>query len=160
MMKATPKHRPGGSPLRAIQTLFSTLASLFLRALTAPSLISALAASRRQPTEPPKVLLSKPSHATAAARAALPHLPALGATAALLALNGLQVFWDTQGLSTSDINLRLNALQFATKLHEISAVASVGAVVLDLVRRLLLRKSGLPLGGVPAGFQVLGPTVL
>ncbi|KAK0743508.1 hypothetical protein B0T18DRAFT_448194 [Schizothecium vesticola] len=162
MMKATPKqHRRGGSPPRHIQTLISALASLFLRALTAPSLISALAASRRQPTETPKVLLPKPpAHTTAAARAALQHLPALGATAVLLALNGLQVFWDTQGLSTSDVNLRLNALQFAAKGHEIAAVASAGAVVLDLVRWLLLRKSGLPLGGVLMGFQVADLTVL
>ncbi|KAE9363295.1 hypothetical protein N431DRAFT_524226, partial [Stipitochalara longipes BDJ] len=57
-------------------------------------------------------------------------------------------------LGTPNQNLKLNALQFAAKLHEVTIVASLSIVAIHCVQYELLRGKGLSLGGVLAGFQV------
>ncbi|KAK0099603.1 hypothetical protein ONS96_008103 [Cadophora gregata f. sp. sojae] len=81
-------------------------------------------------------------------------------------LNFSQIYMESAGstylqsVGAKDQNARLNALQFAAKLHEISIIASMSAIMLHCVQHKLLRGDGVPLGSLLAGFQVSNPASL
>ncbi|KAF8857117.1 hypothetical protein BDZ45DRAFT_803557 [Acephala macrosclerotiorum] len=63
-------------------------------------------------------------------------------------------YWE--GVGTSDQSLRLNALQFAAKIHEILIAASLSLVAINYLQYELLLGSGLSLSSVLASFQITG----
>ncbi|KUJ19540.1 uncharacterized protein LY89DRAFT_667481 [Mollisia scopiformis] len=76
----------------------------------------------------------------------------MAVTVALLYINFSEIYWEEVG--TSNQSLRLNALQFAAKLHEILIAASLSMVAISYVQYEVLRGGGLPVGSVLAGFQI------
>ncbi|CZR60114.1 uncharacterized protein PAC_10009 [Phialocephala subalpina] len=80
------------------------------------------------------------------------HLPPVAVTAALLGLNFSIIFYG--GAGGSSLDLRLNALQFAARFHEVLITVSLSIVALNYVQYELLHGEGLSLRGVLAGFQV------
>ena len=84
--------------------------------------------------------------------ACLVHLPSLITTIALIFLN-----FSFKWYSDADIpnqNAQLNALQFASKIHEIIIIASLSVVAVSCVQHELCRRDGLAIGGVLAAFQI------
>jgi hypothetical protein len=78
------------------------------------------------------------------------HFIPLTAAIALLVLN-----FSHQGLATS-IDYQLPAaLQFAAKLHELTMIASLTAVLLSFTCYYLAQNEGLPFGAAFASLQVL-----
>ena len=74
------------------------------------------------------------------------YLLPVGITASLLALNFSTIFWVAPGGANQ--NARLNALEFAAKVHEILLVSSLSLIVLDHVQFELLRGGGVSIGGL------------
>lgn len=79
------------------------------------------------------------------------HIPPIAVTVALVSLNAREVFYEE--FDTPGQSLRLNALQFTAKLHELSIVLSLSTIAISIVQFEILR-GGLPLDGVLAGFQI------
>jgi hypothetical protein len=73
-------------------------------------------------------------------------------TALVLSVNLASPFLEDAG--AQEQNLRLNALQFAAKLHEIFMAASLSLVAINYIEYELLTGRGLPLNSVLAGFQI------
>lgn len=67
-------------------------------------------------------------------------------------MNFSNVFFEQVGVSNQ--NTRLNAFQFAAKIHEVSISLSLSAMVLNYVQYELLNGRGVPLGSLLAPFQV------
>lgn len=80
------------------------------------------------------------------------HLLPIAATGVLLFLNLSSVFFEPVGVSNQ--NARLNAIQFAAKLHEVSVTLSLSAIVLNYVQYQLLNGRGVPLSSLFAPFQI------
>lgn len=57
-------------------------------------------------------------------------------------------------MGSSNQSARLNALQFAAKMHEILIVTSLSAIVLNCVQYELLYGRGVTLGSLLVGFQI------
>lgn len=73
-------------------------------------------------------------------------------TYALANINFGEVFF--LPLGTADINLRINGLQVAAKLHEVTLIASLSIVAVDFVQYELLRGKGLAINGIVSAFQL------
>jgi hypothetical protein len=80
------------------------------------------------------------------------HIPPVAITATLLYLNISEIYWEEVGAAGQ--SLRLNALQFAAKLHEVFIVTSLSVVIINYMQYELLDGIGLSLGNVLAGFQI------
>lgn len=80
------------------------------------------------------------------------HLIPSTITSVLLFLNFSNVYYEAVGASNQ--SARLNALQFAAKMHEILIASSLSAIVLKHVQYELLQGGGVTLGSLLAGFQV------
>ncbi|KAI9892258.1 MAG: hypothetical protein M1814_001717 [Vezdaea aestivalis] len=100
--------------------------------------------------EPRKVALTK-NRWWAAARCVI-HLPSVGVSIVLLYLNLGDVYLGGEliGQSGQD-SVKLGALQFAAKLHELAIHASLAAILYTYIRRELLARGGLPFGALVAG---------
>ncbi len=79
----------------------------------------------------------------------------MGAAIPLLILNGTGYYigGELSGASGQDTQ-KLAALQFASKLHELTMLASIGAIMFTYVRRELAFGEGVPFGAVFAGLHV------
>ena len=82
----------------------------------------------------------------------IPHLLPLLATVAIICLNAREIYWQDLGLR--DQNAKLQALQYASKAHEMMMVASLTAIVVFQIRYDLSGSKGVPLGFLTAGFQL------
>ena len=82
----------------------------------------------------------------------IPHLFPLLATVAIICLNAREIYWQDLGLR--DQNAKLQALQYASKAHEMMMVASLTAIVVYQIRYDLSGSKGVPLGFLTAGFQL------
>lgn len=80
------------------------------------------------------------------------HLFPIIITSILLFLNFSGIYYEPTGVSNQ--NARLNTLQFAAKLHEVSITLSLSAIVLTYIQFELLQGSGIPLGSLLSAFQV------
>jgi len=80
-------------------------------------------------------------------------LPA-GVAIALISLNihGYYIGGELAGPSGHD-DIKLSGLQFAAKLHEITMLASLSVIVVDLVRQELVAGEGIPFGAVFGSLQ-------
>ncbi|KAF3023687.1 hypothetical protein E8E14_013690 [Neopestalotiopsis sp. 37M] len=91
----------------------------------------------------------------------LVHLLALATTVPVLWLNFSNKYWADETnwrkkwfLFNMNQQDSFNALQFAAKLHEIFVAASVSAMIMHIVRRKLVGRSGLPFGLVVGAYQI------
>jgi hypothetical protein len=114
------------------------------------TIIAALSQNHKLKSERPKVIMERSRWKTAGN--CVIHLLPLAVIIALLALNFSQVYAGDVGASNP--SAKLNALQFAAKLHEVLMAASLSSIVLHCVQYELLHGEGVPLGGLLAGFQV------
>jgi hypothetical protein len=113
-------------------------------------LVSAFADNRESQSEIPKAA-TEHDRWRALAKCSK-HLLPVGIIASLLALNFSTISWMAPEGANQDA--RLNALQFAAKVHEIHLLSSLSLIVLDHVQFELLRGRGIPIEGLFAGFQV------
>ena len=81
----------------------------------------------------------------------LVHLLPLGTTVFVLLLNFQNVYWT--GTNTSNLNSKLNALQFAAKFYEILISASITSILIDSIRNRLIDE-GIPLGSLVSSFNI------
>ena len=81
----------------------------------------------------------------------LVHLLPLLMTIFVLQLNFRNVYWT--GVNTPNLNARLNALQFAAKLHEILINASIASILISTVRDRLSNE-GIPLGSLISSYEI------
>ncbi|KAL4894452.1 hypothetical protein BDV59DRAFT_175499 [Aspergillus ambiguus] len=103
-------------------------------------------------TEERKVFMSR-SKTIAAVRSILHILP-VGAALGLLVLNsiGYYIGGELSGRSGQDAE-KLAALSFAAKIHELTMLASLGAVLITYIRKELAFGDGLPFGALFSGLQ-------
>jgi hypothetical protein len=80
------------------------------------------------------------------------HILPTGISVVLLALNFSTVYYENVG--TPGQNLRLNALQFVAKLHEVLIAASLSAVAVDYMQYELFHGAGLSIGAFISGLQI------
>ena len=107
---------------------------------------------RSERSELPKPVYNS-SLKTAIARSAIHWIP-VSVSVVLISINLCHLFLGRQytGIITSQpFNAFL--LQVAAKLHEMTIVASLTAVILHVIRRELLHGPGVPLGAIGGGFQ-------
>ena len=82
------------------------------------------------------------------------HVLALAATGTVFGLNFSNCYgWDLDH-SQQPSTAKLNALQFAAKLHEILIVGSLSSMVMFYVRNRLVTSKGIPFGLLSSGYQV------
>ncbi|KPM34874.1 hypothetical protein AK830_g11699 [Neonectria ditissima] len=89
------------------------------------------------------------------------HLVALGSTIAIVQLRLRRLYWADVADVTNDYNMKgyvpreeiLYSLQFAAKMHEVIVVASLSAMLMHFVRRMLVG-SGVPFGVMMGAHQV------
>ncbi|RSL43929.1 hypothetical protein CEP54_014890 [Fusarium duplospermum] len=81
------------------------------------------------------------------------HLIPMLVTIALIALNLLGFFIGRELDGLGRDSVKLGVLQVAAKVHELFIIASLGAVIFDVVRDELARGEGLPLGLMGVGFS-------
>lgn len=67
-------------------------------------------------------------------------------------VRGVYLGGELPGKSGQD-NVKLGALQFAVKLHELSIHASIAAILFTYIRNELLSQKGIPFGALTAGLQ-------
>jgi hypothetical protein len=91
-------------------------------------------------------------------RACSIHVLPLAFTAFVLFLNFSTTYYENVGLPGQ--SLRLNALQFAAKLHEILIATSLSLVGVNHIQYELLVGKGLPLSNVLAGFSITNLTAM
>jgi hypothetical protein len=130
---------------------FTTIGLFFLWPLTRVKLISAYIENRKHSSEDLKEAINR-SRWDVIGTCAF-HLLPIGITIILLLLNVLEVYSDSISPDISHLNARLNALQFAAKLHEISIGASLSKIGLNLLQYEIMN-GGIPLGGFLAGFKI------
>ena len=80
------------------------------------------------------------------------HAIPLSITLAILSLNILNSYWSDLGAPHQ--NAKLQAFQFAAKGHELSMGLSLSTIVMDRIRYGLSVSGGVPLGLLPAGYQL------
>ncbi|KAE9369263.1 hypothetical protein N431DRAFT_510776 [Stipitochalara longipes BDJ] len=80
------------------------------------------------------------------------HLLPIAATCVLFFLNFSNKFFELPGIPNQ--NARLNAIQFAAKLHEVSITLSLSAIILNHIQYQLLNGRGVPIGTLFAPFQI------
>ncbi|KAL6715399.1 hypothetical protein ACLMJK_006360 [Lecanora helva] len=83
------------------------------------------------------------------------YLIPLAATIAILCLNAIEHYWQDFGLPNQ--NPKLQALQYAAKLHEVAMAASLTAIVVARTQRDLNGSEGVPIGFLTACFQLGEP---
>ena len=84
----------------------------------------------------------------------LPHMLPLAVTVTILTLNALEVYW--QDLGRPNQSTILQALQYASKAHEVTMAASLTAIVVHQIQCDLNGK-GVPLGFLTAGVKLADP---
>lgn len=117
------------------------------------NLARALFRSRRgKKLEEPKVAINKGYLAAIAGQVV--HVVPVAGCFVLLYLNlaGFYIGSELAGAINQD-SAKVNALQFAAKLHEITMVTSISVVIFGLLRRKLVSDKEVPLGALVAGFQ-------
>ncbi|KAM3076653.1 hypothetical protein ACMFMG_007459 [Clarireedia jacksonii] len=130
---------------------FTAAGLFFLWPLTRFKLISAYIENRKHSSEHLKEAINR-SRWNVIGTCTF-HLLPIGITIILLLLNVLEVYSDSISPDISHLNARLNALQFAAKLHEISIGASLSKIGLNLLQYEIMN-GGIPLGGFLAGFKI------
>ena len=157
-----------GRPRKGVERITNTAAYRYLRRLNPVRLITGPIEAWRayfvEKTEVPKVVIHKGVNGAWLAHTWV-HIPPIVATAVLLVLN-LWLYPNAKlrghyigptcigTFLQGDLSdeAKMNWLQFAAKLHEITLVASLSTVVWDMVRYFLVYKPlGVPLGLVGAG---------
>jgi hypothetical protein len=113
-------------------------------------LLSAITYNRKLRAEAPKEIVKHNRWKTSSI--CLIHLIPITITAVLLFLNFSNLYFEAVG--SSNQSARLNALQFAAKMHEILIVTSLSAIVLNCVQYELLYGRGVTLGSLLVGFQI------
>jgi hypothetical protein len=125
--------------------------TIFLWPLTQFKLISAYIDNGKHTSEDLKEATSRNRWSVLGTCAV--HLLPVIITIILFFLNGLETYSDSIGPNVSNLNARLNALQFAAKIHEILIGASFSTMGLNLLQYNILN-GGIPLGGLLAGFRI------
>ena len=115
-----------------------------------PELLSSIHQNRKEKSESPKAVARYSRYATAGIITT--HLLPIAATATLLYINVSNTYFEDPGVPNQ--NTRLNALQFAAKVHEVLITVSFSAIVLHYIQYELLHGRGVPLGSIFASFQV------
>ncbi|CZR57718.1 uncharacterized protein PAC_07607 [Phialocephala subalpina] len=126
--------------------MLTTICWPFLRL----ELFSAIHHNRKLESEAPKKIVTE-SRWNTLGICCVHSLPT-AITVVLLVWNFCGVFFEPVGASNQ--NARLNALQFAAKLHEVLIAASLSAVILTCVQYETLHGRGVALGSLFASFQV------
>lgn len=105
-----------------------------------------------QPVEEKKIAIQK--DIVTACLAGSIHVVPIAASLVVVYLNwrGFYIGEELEGAVGQD-DAKLLALQFASKLHELTISASLTAVILSYIRHELTTDSGLPFGAIVAGLQ-------
>ena len=105
-----------------------------------------------QPVEEKKKAIQK-NFVTACLAGSI-HVVPIAASLVVIYLNwrGFYIGEELEGAVGQD-DAKLLALQFASKLHELTISASLTAVILSYIRHELMTDSGLPFGAIVAGLQ-------
>ncbi|KAL8849786.1 MAG: hypothetical protein Q9221_005269 [Calogaya cf. arnoldii] len=85
----------------------------------------------------------------------IPHIIPMMVTIVLLSLNVRGVYW--QDLGQTNQSSILQALQYATKAHEIMIITSLTTIVVYRIQHDISSPSGVPFGLLPAGFLFSSP---
>ena len=138
---AVPKKSPSPSGLLRVFRTLKLHAAYFVRF------------SRRPPVEDEKIPIVH-GLIDAGLPALLHAVPVAAAlVVVILNLRGYYIGSELQGGSGED-SIKLLALQFTAKLHELLMVASMTYIVFDRLRQHMVSDDGIPLGGIAAAFQV------
>ncbi|PMD61079.1 uncharacterized protein K444DRAFT_662262, partial [Hyaloscypha bicolor E] len=132
------------------KSCISATASLICWPFLRIELLSAIRHNRSLRAEAPKEIVRHDRWKSIGV--CLIHLIPSTITSVLLFLNFSNVYYEAVGASNQ--SARLNALQFAAKMHEILIASSLSAIVLKHVQYELLQGGGVTLGSLLAGFQV------
>ncbi|KAF5877908.1 uncharacterized protein Bfra_000071 [Botrytis fragariae] len=130
---------------------FKIIGLFFLWPFTQSKLISTYMENRKHKSEDLKEATVRGRWHVA--RSCAFHLLPITVTIILLLLNSLEVYSDSIGSDVDNLNARLNALQFAAKMHEILIGASLSTMGLNLLQYEVLN-GGIPFGGLLAGFRI------
>lgn len=104
-------------------------------------------------SEQPKILLDKSWKVALIRSVAIHFLPsAVSITLVWINIEKYFIGGELQGISGQD-DVKLGALQVAAKIQELLIVASLGTVVMHVVRSELIHGDGLPLGFIMSGWS-------